>query len=119
MTLLELIQAAHSKGIEPQQMETVALELGVTVEELADLVARTIAVDYLNGDIPWAFGDKVMNSLYGWAYGPIDIGLSEFAWDVYIAFDEGEYIHKGEPRDLPSDYRTLPLIKQALGVVSA
>ena len=119
MNVSELIQAAYFTGLDTPQMEAAALQMGISLDALSDLIAKTIALDYVNGSISWEFGDKVMNRLYGWAYGPLDVGLSEFAWDVYIAFDEGEYIHKGDTPGLPSDARTMPLIKQALGVASA
>lgn len=119
MILNSLIEKAALEALESPQMENAARGLGITVEELCDLVARTIAEGYLDGSVAWQYGDRVMNSLYAWAYGPSDVCLSEFAWDVFTAFDEGEYKHHGDPPGVGSDAHTMPLIKKVLGVANA
>ena len=119
MSLQELINKAEAEHLETSDVEHAATQLGISIEELCDLVARTIASRYLDGSIEWAYGDRVMNSLHAWAYGPSDVCLSEVAWEVFSAFDEGEYIHQGDPPNMAPDARTRPLLLRLMGDANA
>ena len=119
MDLHNLIDKANLGALDTPSIEEASRNLGVTVEELCDLVAKTISLRYLEGTVAWQYGDNVMNSLYSWAYGPSDVCLSDFAWDVYIAFDEGEYIHKNSSPELDGEPRTKILLYKLLGTENA
>ena len=55
-----------------------------------------------------------MNVLSAAAYNvPDDFGLTDFAWAVYLAFDEGEYIHHDSP-EMDGEPRTKALLAEVL-----
>lgn len=88
---------------------------GVSIHTLSDAYSREVAEGYLAGRWPWETGDRAMNDLYAAAYNvPDDFGLSDFAWDVYVAFDEGEYIHADSP-EMDGEPRTKALLSQVFG----
>ena len=96
MRLNDLIEtAASNRPLLAADVQSVAQEAGLPVPELIDLFARTVATGYLRGDYSFGFADMAMNQLRSFAHTDTDIGFSEFAWEVFTAFDEGEYIRDG------------------------
>jgi hypothetical protein len=118
MEIKEIVAAIAEKPPAPDQLQTAADELNMSLDELLESIAREIAEGYLRGIYSWAFGDSAMNNLFATAYGLSDICLPKFAFDVYIAFDEGEYIHKESP-ELDGEPRTKALLKPIVGEISA
>ena len=100
---------------QPETSELLAAcaELGIGLHDLCDELSKEIAEGYLRGDISWNDGDRAMNSLFAWADGADDVGLSKFAMDVFLAFDQGEFSHDQPPESGP-EYHTVPLLKIAL-----
>jgi hypothetical protein len=90
-------------------LEMSAASLGKTVQVLFNDLARRIADGYLTGTYSWEFGDQAMNNLYAAAYVSEDIGLPKYAMEVFLAFDEGEYKHKGSP-EMDGEPRTRALL---------
>lgn len=80
------------------------------VPELIDLFARTMATGYLRGDYSFGFADMAMNQLFGFAHVETKLGLSEFAREVFAAFDEGEYIRDGVSIDEQGEALTRQLL---------
>jgi hypothetical protein len=78
-------------------MEDAACTLGISLLSLCDEFALEIAQGFMRGEYSWEFGDAAMNRLYSCAYGSADFGLPDFAFQVYEAFDEGEYRHLNQP----------------------
>jgi hypothetical protein len=77
--------------------------------------AKHVAVEFARGEMSYSDGDCAMNRLFGIAdfdhFGP-------FAWAVYAAFDEGEYLHDGDtPSTISWQAYTLPLVMEALAAV--
>ncbi len=87
--------AASNQPLPLADVESVAAEMDVSVPCVLDAFARTVAIQYLQGKISFDFADVAMTQLFGFAITDSGIGLSEFAWGVFGAFDEGEYIHEG------------------------
>jgi hypothetical protein len=111
MKLDDLIEtAASNQALSPGDVESVARESGVTVAELLDRFARTVATRYLRDDCSYGFADMAMNRLSGFAHGETGPGLSDFARQVYDAFDPGEFIRDGETTD-----QTEQLTRELLG----
>jgi hypothetical protein len=97
MKLDDLIEtAASNQALSPADVESAARESGVSVLQLLDLFARTVATRYLREDYSYGFADMAMNQLLAFAHGVTGPGLSDLAWQVYDAFDAGEYIGDGE-----------------------
>jgi hypothetical protein len=57
-----------------------------------------------------------MNELYGYSYLDVVRGMPPFAWEVFNAFDAGEYHHSGDTPDSdPEELYTKPRIREVLG----
>jgi hypothetical protein len=97
--LKTLIQVLSGKAVSADNVEDVARTLGISVPSLCDEFAREIAQGFMRGEYSWEFGDGAMNGLYGSAYLVGDFGLSDFAMQIYEAFDEGEYRHNDSGPD--------------------
>ena len=98
MELDDLIATVASNcQLDLADVEATALNLGVKVPEVMDLFARTIARRYLAGDHSYGQADMAMNQLFSFAHTVGGKGLPEFAWQAFVAFDEGEFIRDGEP----------------------
>ena len=110
MTLHELINRASADSLDKESVNSLALGLGVSNSELFDQFARTVALDFLNGLIPWESADVAINNLYTFAYHITDEGLSDFAFLVFNAFDDAEYIHQNDSSDTEPSHRTRALL---------
>ena len=110
MTLSALIQLAIHSPLLAEHVEAAAGHLHLTVEELYDLFATTVAKQYLKGNLSYGSGDAAMNGLFG--YGTTGGGpeLTRLAWRVFEAFDEGEYLHAGEPAEQQGEPKTRMLL---------
>lgn len=105
MTLDGLIQSTFTEPPTAALLEKTAVELNIPIESLLDAFVLEVAEGYISGKYAWDFVDVAMNNLYTCAYALSDLCLPDFAYQVFIAFDEGEYIHEdsvpgsdGEPR---------------------
>jgi hypothetical protein len=96
------------------ELDEAAIELRLDERALCDLVAREMGEGYLAGRYSWEFGDATMNSLFSTAHGDADCGFSGFAWDVFSAFDEGEYQHPDSP-ELDGEPRTRKMLEAVFG----
>lgn len=110
VTLQDLIQSAYVERPSALSLEQAAVHLNVPVDSLLNMFAREVADGYLSGKYSWEFGDVVMNNLCSCAYVFSDLCLPDFARGVFVAFDEGEYIHRGEAPELDGEPRTKALL---------
>ena len=96
VTIPNLIQAAAAGPLTKAVIER-ACETGKkSLFELYDAFAREVAERFSRGEHSWEFCDVAMNSLFTYAH-PVSLsGLPPFAFEVYSAFDEGEYREEGE-----------------------
>ena len=91
--ITSLIRRASEAHLPADLVVATASRLDISFAALCDAFARELAEGYTREEYSWEFCDAAINSLYGSAYGDSDIGLPEFAFRVYEAFDEGEYRH--------------------------
>ena len=95
-------------------------EHGMPFPAFSGAFARTVARLYVSGHISFEQGDNAIGWLHHYSLmGPHGGLLDEFAWQVYRAFDAGEY-HPTESTsvDLPAKY-TLPKLRQLLSSAAA
>ena len=114
MDIDTLISVASDNSLRPSEIEQTAQELGCTIHELCDRFAKELAKRYLDEQIAWEPADAAINKLYAIAYGSADFGLGEFAWSVYLAFDEGEYIHAGGDPEPDGEPRTRKILSSLI-----
>ena len=95
-SLIQKAAAEPNKALSKADLERVSEEEKKSIDEIHNAFARIIAEKFLSGEYSWEYCDAAMNSLFGYAYPVALTGLPPFAFDIYIAFDEGEYHHKTE-----------------------
>ena len=110
MRVNDLIEAAASNQLLSSYVESVAREMRMTLPELMDEFARTVAAAYLAGRYSYGFADMAMNQLFAFAHVETKLGLSKFAWKVFAAFDEGEYVRDGVSIDEQGEALTRKLL---------
>jgi hypothetical protein len=116
MTLDDLIaKAASEQGIRPSDVLAAVSASDKPWKELFDEFARIVAERYCRGECSWEFGDLAMNSLWGHAVNHGGAEFPEFAFSVYIAFDEGEYVQRDGPPEMDAEPRTRALLARLLG----
>lgn len=110
MTLDALIQIAAEQPLRAEHVNAAAEHPRVAVEDLYDSFAKRVARRYLDGDLSYTTGDAAMNGLFGYATTGGGPELSPLAWEVFVAFDEGEYLHAGEPVEEQGEVKTRMLL---------
>lgn len=113
MNSRQLIKLAKEGALRTSALTAICTSLAISLPKLCDMLSKEIAKDYLGGDITWDDGDMAMNSLFAWAYGAEDVGLSEFSMSVFLAFDQAEFKHD-QPADSGPEFHTIPRLKEIL-----
>jgi hypothetical protein len=107
--LNELIGKIADQPPRAALLRKAAAQRSISLDALLDEVARHIAESYLGAKYTWDYADKAMNNLYNAAYVLDDFCLPNYAMQVYLAFDEGEYKHM-DSRDLDGEPRTKAIL---------
>ena len=74
---------------------------------------RLLARGFHNSELSFEFCDAVVNDIHGVITSANEIRPTLF-WDVYLAFDEGEYYHNDKRDEDPSEAYTRPMIARIL-----
>jgi len=98
------------------ELESWCAQTGLSTTDLLNGFAKILAIEFHEGRATYEFCDMVVNNLFE----PIIEGVEQviegqsgtkLAWDVYLAFDAGEYYRAGEtPGSTGPDERTARLI---------
>ncbi len=103
--------------ISQECMEQCTGPLGEVQPEKFDALALVLAHWYHKGKLSFAFCDAVVNilveSVFSDAVAQRDTWPHIF-WDVYLAFDAGEFHRSGENHIDPAEKYTRPLIAEIL-----
>ena len=81
---------------------------GLSRSEFFHNIAEILAVGFNTLGLSFEFCDAIVNDLFG-PYTDTAKPKSELFWDVYLAFDEGEYYHGNRDED-PVETYTVPKI---------
>jgi hypothetical protein len=88
--------------------------LGVARAALYDGLAHHLASGFYRNDLPFVFCDSVITDLHGVMIAALE-DRPELFWSVFLAFDEGEYYHRGgRTEDDPIAKYTRPMIAQII-----
>src|SRR5262245_44882007 len=85
-------------------LEDVGLTAASTPEAVrakCDLIAATLARSYLSGALNWAEADTRANNIYDLMISHCGSRVPDFAWNVFLAFDEGEVDDRGDSHTRP------------------
>lgn len=117
ITLLDpLIRACGSFPIVESEVDAIRRETGWSRERFCDEFARDVAHGYAAGRLCFTAANAAMKRLYAFGYGNSRRMLPAFSWDVYQAFDDGEYRHCGDPDDVDPELKyTRPQILSLVG----
>ncbi|MNR84330.1 hypothetical protein D3C72_151280 [compost metagenome] len=74
--------------------------------------SKEVAQRYLGNSLEFDIADCAINCLSVW--GPLET-FSEFSFAIYIAFDEGEYLHPGQLAGTNEELYTKPMLRKAMG----
>jgi hypothetical protein len=117
MTLADVIATAVEGPLPREALEQAAEALGLPLPDLFDQFAHTVAHDYLQGHSTWADADAAINELQGAviSFYPSLLDGRDLMWEVYLAFDEGEWDH-ANPLDLQGEELTTALLRRIEGL---
>jgi hypothetical protein len=96
MNLVKLVRSASSAPLSEALFDAACKHESVDRQKLYDAFAREVAEGYGSGKYSWPDSDVAMNHLFAFAHAVTGEGLSDYAFSVYQAFDEGEYKNGGE-----------------------
>jgi hypothetical protein len=107
------IEGVHYRDLDRHLTEADVLRWsaarGLSRRQLFDEIAKCLALGFYSSELSFEFCDAVVNDLAG----PVtntDGPKPEFFWDVYSAFDEGEYYHGNNRDEDPVETYTRPMI---------
>ncbi|PSH59230.1 hypothetical protein CU102_27670 [Phyllobacterium brassicacearum] len=87
-------------------------------QDLYDQLAIGLARGFHASELSFEFCDTVVNEIHS-----VMIFMNEqrpqFFWQIYLAFDSGEYYHDGNRDEDPGEAYTRPQIERVLDAVSA
>ena len=90
-----------------------ALNTGLARGEIYDRIAIWIARGFHRSELSFEFCDRIVNSIHG----VITLGNEDrpkLFWDVFLAFDSGEFYRTNDRTRDPVDEFTRPLISVAI-----
>lgn len=97
-----------------QAAEATAAELGVSIAALYEMLAAWLALGFHDGRLGYEVADDIADAFQTLATGE-RWDMPPLAWEVYDAFDAGEFHRTGDKSDDPVADHTVPLIA---GIVS-
>jgi hypothetical protein len=71
------------------------------VKGRCNAIAADLANQYLAGSLSWLDADTRANSIYDLMISHCGSQVPAFAWDVFLAFDEGEVDDRGDSHTRP------------------
>ncbi len=115
MTLGEIIETSSKRGLERDTVESFCMEETITLPAFCDRFARTVAHCYASNEREFEFCDGAINNLYAFMIASCIDTLPDYAFSVFLAFDEGEYHHRNDPCDAdPGEIYTRPQIAKLI-----
>jgi hypothetical protein len=89
---------------------------GWSRSQLFDEIAICLALGYNTSDLSFGFCDMVVNDLYSPVTNTSG-SKPQIFWDVYSAFDQGEYYHDNNRDEDPVEVYTRPMIARLVEVL--
>ncbi len=116
-----LIVASASRGKEPEYAELYAFceRAGIPPDSFCNEFALRVAKGFRDGILDYEFCDEAINYLFSFFTTPplfgSDRNIPQPAFEIYQAFDEGEYRHSKDPTWVnPVEKYTRPQIAEIL-----
>jgi hypothetical protein len=91
--------------------------IGGSRSALYDRIAVFLARGFHSAELEFEFCDAVANHLFG-IITYADEDLPDIFWEIYLAFDAGEYYHAGNRDEDPVETYTRPSIARIIEKIS-
>lgn len=120
MTLEQILNQASDYELDYGVAVDFAGSKKQSLVEFVNDFAITLAKGYQNDQYDFKFGDGAANWLFGFMTDEVFLSsnnntLPSPAYDVYLAFDEGEYHHRGDSDDVVAEFKyTKPRVNEIL-----
>jgi hypothetical protein len=115
MNIGEILRICSERTPTTGEIDAYRLAEGLGVEAALNSIAIHLAKRYEARELDFAAGDKIAMGLHSWNLLERDCLLPDPAYQVFLAFDEGEYRHNGDADDVnPEDKYTRPMIREIL-----
>lgn len=105
-----------------EEVETWQRESGLGMSDFFDHVGAQLAIEFFERRLPFDFCDAVANSMNGWLFSTffweLENTIPPLFWEVYEAFDSGEY-HREDVNEDPPELYTRPLITEIVAKLRA
>ncbi len=88
-----LVTAKHLVNAEKQEAIKFFFSERLTIAAFCDQFSRYIAHHYHAGQLDFSVADTAMNALHAYVGNTYDVRLPSYAWEVFMAFDDGEHYH--------------------------
>jgi hypothetical protein len=123
--IIDELRTFHKEGVEYRSLERHLTEADVerwssacgwSRSQFFDEIAKGLALGYNASELSFDFCDMVVNDLAGPVTntsGP----RPQIFWEVYSAFDEGEYYHGNNRDEDPVEVYTRPMIARVVEVL--
>jgi hypothetical protein len=105
---------SYEQLLNREEVETWQRESGLGLGDFFDHVGAQLAIEFFERRLPFDFCGAVANSMNGWLLTTFlsEIGnIPPLFWEVYNAFDDGEY-HRENVNEDPPELYTRPLIAE-------
>jgi hypothetical protein len=104
---------ARVPGLTEVDVQRWSTMLGESRSHLYDRIATHLVNRFQTSELSFAFSDAVVNDLFG-VITFADESRPPLFWDVYLAFDEGEYYHGNNRDEDPVEVYTRTMIARIL-----
>lgn len=108
--------------VKKEDLERWSRDTGEPLDELLDQIAHWLARSFARSELSFEFCDAVINDVHWMVMDAWTVGgepPSQLLWDVYLAFDAGEYFHDAEHKEDPIQTYTRPAIEKFLRTYAA
>jgi hypothetical protein len=97
MSIDGLVRFASTQLLNPQVLEATCAQTKMSLSEVFVAFARRVAEGFERSELSWSDCDAAMTHLFSYAYAvPGTHDLPDYAFRVFLAFDQGEYQGGGE-----------------------
>lgn len=111
-----LLGTAHDRSVTLDDLSVYCRSPDLRSADLLNALSIETARRFISGAISYETGDNIMNGLFTAIVElSTDEEMPQPAFDIYLAFDDGEYHHSGDSEHIqPSERYTKPYLTEIL-----
>ncbi len=122
MNVYQLVNKAAEQNLLREEFNQYLQDQGKSFDVLCNQIATQLAKNYLQGRLDFYFCDQVMNLIYTFMIDALFeetiTTLPEPADSIYLAFDQGEFYHNGDDRNIdPAEKYTKPRLQEIMSQI--